>query len=112
MTAINPITRAKAERAMLAWAYDAEHAWLVVSLDTESGFPQALNFASQYSYINLMGSNFAGDVYLEEDLDAQAFLMAYDLSADRVAHHQLPDDNAVRTWPTGSASAKAITALL
>jgi hypothetical protein len=91
----------QAQQAVLAWVSDPGHAWLVVSLDDEHGFPEAMNFASQYSYVNLMGSNFAGDVYLEEDEDAPAFIKAYGIDLSSVLSYELPDDHVVRTWPTG-----------
>lgn len=98
----------QAQRAVLAFAYDAGHAWLVVSLDDEYGFPKALDFASQYSYINLMGSNFAGDVYLEEDVDALAFIKTYGIDLASVQQYELPEDHMVREWGTGSADPEAL----
>jgi hypothetical protein len=94
---------AQAQRAVLAFAYDAGHAWLVVSLDSEHGFPKAMEFASRYSYVNLAGSNFAGDVYLEEDVDALAFVKTYGIELAFVQEHELPEGHAVRDWGTGSA---------
>jgi hypothetical protein len=94
----------KAQQAVLAFAYDAGHAWLVVSLDDEYGFPKAMEFASQYSYINPMGSNFAGDVYLEEDVDALAFVKTYGIDLATVQQYELPEGHVVRDWETGNAN--------
>ena len=102
----------QAQQAVLAFVYDAGHAWLVVSLDDESGFPEAMNFASQYSYVNLMGSNFAGDVYLEEDVDALAFARTYGIDLASIPEHELPEDHMVRSWVTGKASPEDLIALI
>ena len=101
----NTTKATQAQKAVLAWVSDPGHAWLVVSLDDEYGFREAMNFASQFSYVNLMGSNFAGDVYLEEDVDAPAFIKAYGLDVTNVREYELPEDHVVRTWPTGEATA-------
>jgi hypothetical protein len=105
-------TTTRAQQAVLAFAYDASHAWLVVSLDEEHGFPEAMNFASQYSYVNLMGSNFAGDVYLEEDVDALAFIKTYGIDVTAVQQYELPNGHVVRDWPTGEANPEDLMDIL
>lgn len=72
-------TTTRAQDACLAWVSDPRHAWLAVSLDDEDGFPEAIKFASEYSYLDITGANFAGIIYLEEDADASKFIEAYGL---------------------------------
>ncbi len=92
-------TTTRAQQATLAFVYDAGHGWLAVSLDEEHGLPEAVNFASQYSYLDITGDNFAGIVYLEEDADAVAFIKAYGIDFTVVPQHGLPEDNAIRDLP-------------
>lgn len=90
--------------AIIGFVADGSHAWLVVSLDDEVGFPKAEQFCSKFSFLNLAGSNFAGDVYLEEDCDAPAFLKAIGLDDwTGIAEYQLPEDHTVRELPRGTA---------
>jgi hypothetical protein len=50
---------------MPRWVIDAGHAWLVVEL---ADYPHALNFGTGYGYMD------DSRIYLEEDVEAVAFL--------------------------------------
>jgi len=94
-------TTTRAQQACLAWISDPGHAWLAVSLDDEVGFPGAKDYASEYSYIDYTGHNFAGIIYLEEDADAPAFVNAHGINLDAVQEHLFDSqDNFIRTLPS------------
>lgn len=93
-------TTTRAQQACLAWISDPGHAWLGVSLDDENGFPEAVRFASEYSYYDLTGDNFAGIIWLEEDSDATAFVKEYGIDLKAVREHSFNDyDHFVRGLP-------------
>ena len=93
-------TTTRAQNACLAWISDPGHAWLAVSLDDEVGFPDAVKFASEFSYYDLTGANFAGIIYLEEDSDATEFVKAYGINLEAVQEHSFDDyDHFVRKLP-------------
>ena len=97
MTVITPSSQA--QRAVLALVEDASHAWLAVSLDTEHGCPAALDFASSYSYLDITGDNFAGIVYLEEDVDAVNFVKHFGVDLAGIREVMLPEDSNFRDLP-------------
>jgi hypothetical protein len=95
-------TTTRAQNACLAWISDPGHAWLAVSLDDEVGFPRAIEYVSEYSYIDYSGHNFAGIVYLEEDCDATTFVEAYGINLEAVQEHSFDDyDHFVRKLSLG-----------
>jgi len=97
---MNDITT-RAQQACLAWISDPGHAWLAVSLDDEHGLPKAMEFASEYSYYDITGDNFAGIVFLEEDNDAPSFIKHYGIDLSAVQTHNFDDDDHfIRTLPS------------
>jgi hypothetical protein len=97
-------TNEKAQNAVLAWISDPGHAWLAVTLDDESGFPDAAKFASEYSYYDLAGDNFAGIVFLEEDDDAPRFAKEYGIDLRHVQETHFDNhEHFVRKLPRYSA---------
>lgn len=72
-------TTTQAQQAVLAYVYDASHGWLMVSLDSEHGNPDAAKYAGDFSYYDITGDNFAGVVFLEEDEDAAKYASDYDI---------------------------------
>ena len=95
-------TTTRAQTAVLAYVYDAGHGWLAVSLDEEHGLPRAIDYASSYSMIDITGDNFAGIVYLEEDVDAQKFCERYGIELALVREIELPKDHLLRDLPRGT----------
>jgi hypothetical protein len=93
-------TTTRAQQACLAWISDPGHAWLAVSLDSEHGFPKAIDFASEYSYLDITGDNFAGIVFLEEDNDAPFFIMYYGIEPDVLTHDFDDTDHFIRNLPS------------
>ena len=89
----------QAQRACLAWISDPGHAWLAVSLDE---FPQALEFASSYSYRGNKNEDFpAGIVFLEEDVDAFTFMRRYDIETTHIENtHFDSEDHFIRNLPS------------
>ena len=84
----------------MAWISDPGHAWLAVSLDDEIGFPDAVVFASEYSYIDYSGHNFAGILFLEEDSDAPNFISTTGINMALVEETHFDDfDHFVRKLP-------------
>lgn len=51
------------------WVADSGHAWLVVEL---ADYPEAINFGTGYGYMD------NSRIYLEEDVEAVAFLEVHD----------------------------------
>ena len=90
-------TTARAQQACLAWISDPSHAWLAVSLHPELGFPEAVEFASQYSYFQPLGVWDNGLIFLEEDVDAPAFIKAHGIDLDLVQTEHFDDtDHFIR----------------
>lgn len=88
-----------AKKALLGIASDAGHAWLMVDIDPVDGFENALNWASQYSYIDAEQRV----VYLEEDCDAPAFLKHHGLDfALGLPEYYLEDGSVIRNLPRGT----------
>ena len=96
---MNTATKNKAQDACLAWVSDPGHAWLAVSLDDEIGLPEAESFAGSYSYIDRTAANFAGVVFLEEDVDADAFIQAYGIDHLIIPEQHTDEDSAIRGLP-------------
>ena len=99
----------QAQRATLGWVSDYSHSWLAITLDSEHGYPDAINYASQWSYVDLTGDNFAGIVYLEEDADAPAFIRATGIKYLSLETFNLPEDNTLRNLTNGVAYRESIT---
>jgi hypothetical protein len=98
--AVMTTTTTRAQNACLTWIIDPGHSWLAVSLDDEVGFPRAVDYASEYSYIDYSGHNFAGIIYLEEDSDAYGFIHAHKVDFMLVPEHTFNDyDHFVRKLP-------------
>ena len=94
-------TNTRAQNACLTWISDPGHSWLAVSLDHDEGFPEAAEFASQYSYYDIKGDNFAGIIFLEEDCDASEFIVKYGIDTEASQIHEFPDqDHFVRQLPS------------
>lgn len=92
-------TNTRAQRACIAWVSDPGHTWLAVSLDDEDGFPLAKNYASEYSYYDIKGANFAGIIYLEEDVDAANFIRDYDIDFTQIRDVSEPTEGFIRSLP-------------
>jgi hypothetical protein len=92
-----------AQKSVIGWASDPGHSWLVVNASAIDGFPVALQFASQWSFID----DAQHLVYLEEDDDAPAFIRKYNLDGRAWQTYQLPDDNQIRDFPRGKAMNQA-----
>ena len=87
---------AGAQQATLCWYSDSGHAWLAVDFIE---FDYALEFASQYSYID----NKEGVVYLEEDCDAPNFIHRYSINLDSIQFYTVDGESEIRNLPRGKA---------
>ena len=96
----------KAQKAVIGWVSDPAHGWLAVSLADDGGFPEAKEFASQWSFFDYAQKNFGGVVYLEEDEDAPAFIRKYGLDSKAWLDSYLPENNQIRDLPRGKALSK------
>ena len=96
---MNTELKARAQEACLAWVSDPGHAWLAVSLDSEDGIPDAIAFASSYSYLDTTANNFAGVVFLEEDADAPAFMKAYEIDHLLIPEQHTDKESPIRDLP-------------
>lgn len=86
-----------AQKSVIGWVSDPAHGWLAVSYSAIDGFPPALQFASQFSFIDESEKL----VYLEEDDDAPRFIKYYNLDGRAWQTYTLPDDNEIRDLPRG-----------
>jgi len=92
-------TTTKAQEACLTWISDPGHSWLAVSLDKDYGLPEAVKFASIYSYYD-SGSN---TIFLEEDSDASEFINEYGINFNAIPIHEFDDqDHFLRKLPSYS----------
>ncbi len=93
-------TTTRAQQACLAFISDPSHAWLAVWLDEELGFPEAVNYASQYSYFSAGDRFNAGIVFLEEDVDALLFINAHGIDLNLVKEESFDDtEHFIRNLP-------------
>lgn len=89
----------RAAEALLSWTMDASHGWLVVDAQA---CPEALQFASRFSYVG------GGQVFLEEDEDAPKFIEALGIgyALKNIDNVYLDDaqSDALRAMPRGEAN--------
>lgn len=96
-----------AQKAVIGWVSDPAHGWLKVSLAEDGGFPEAKEFASQWSFFDYGQKDFGGVVYLEEDEDAPAFIKQYGLDDKAWSESYLSENNQIRDLPRGKGMDKA-----
>ena len=90
-------TNTKAQEACLTWICDPGHSWLAVSIDKNYGLPEAVEFASIYSYYDKGSST----VFLEEDCDAREFINKHGIDFNAIPIHEFEDQNHfVRNLPS------------
>jgi hypothetical protein len=89
----------RAASAIVSFVYDAGHGWLCVD---SRECPEALRFASRYSYIG------DGVVFLEEDDDAPKFIEEFDIAYAMKSIDNVNLDNEsgfeLRCLPRGEAN--------
>jgi hypothetical protein len=76
---------------MIIWHVDPGHAWLQVPL---ADYPGALAYGTGYGYWD------EENVYLEEDCEAPAFLVAHpEIDPARISGRRYEDDAPLRSLP-------------
>lgn len=75
---------------------DPGHGWLEVSL---KAFPDAVEYGTGFGYLD----EWSQVIYLEEDLEAGAFLRAHPEARERIYHEHDDRDSAVRRLPHNEA---------